>query len=281
MQTNFLTLPSCKIIFISFFLALPHVTIPTESLETAKQNVVTAQEKVAKRFETKLSQRQDALNKCVTVVKAEPLYKELETAFDALRKEPAHELYRLNHEIHDFIKELENYNKVLIRPEFLTKINTLLEQLKTYETFTSLRSTLKKQRVALLELFEEKDLILSVEKILKYQNKELADLITEQQKIVFALPSYQQVQELQRKYLQTKAVKNLLFAIEKKRELLGQQQSALLKNREYQDALHTFELLSFSHTPTLEHQQDSVNAAKTELLKLQHDLFIIPINTIL
>ena len=281
MQTNFYPLHFTKIIFVSFLLSFPFTITPSESIEKAKKEVATAQEKITNRFEIKLNQTQTTLEACITVLKTEPLYSELEAAIHNLRKDPAHELYRLNHETHDFIKELENYNKVIIRPELLTKINTLLEQLKTYETFSSLRSTLKKQRVALLELFEEKDLILSVEKILKYQNKELSDLLAEQQKIVTALPSYQQVQELQKKYLETKAVKKLLLCIEKKRELLLQQQSALLKSKEYQKALNVYELLSFSHFTTPEHQQESGGAAKKELLKLQHELFIIPLENTL
>ena len=280
MQTTFPTLPSCKIIFISFFLSVPHLLISAESLETAQQNVALAQEKVTKRLETKLNQKQTELELCITAVKAEPLYSRLEKALQDLRKEPAHEFYRLNREMHDFIKELENYNKVIIRPELLTKINTLLEQLKNYDTFTSLRSTLKKQRVALLELFEEKDLILSVEKILKYQNKELAELLAEQQKIVTALPTYQHVQELQTSYLETKTVKKLLLCIEKKRELILQQKSALLKSKEYQKALDTYERLIFFQDPSAHHQEPGA-LTKKELLRLQHELFIAPLENIL
>ncbi len=280
MQTNFPTLPSYKIVFISLFLTLPQTLIRTMSLETAQKDLVTSREKVTKRFETKIKQKQAELELCITAIKAEPLYSELERALDNFHKEPAHKLYTLTHETHTFIKELETYNKVIIRPELLTKINTLLEQLKTFEIFSSLRSTLKKQRVALLELFEEKDLILSVERILSYQNNELVELLTEQRKAVTALPTYQHIQELQKSYLETKSVKKLLLCIEKKQELLLQQQSALLKSKEYQKAFNVYERLTFTQPPPTQYQE-SGNAAKKELLKLQHELFIIPLENTL
>ncbi len=280
MQTNFHTLTSYKIVFISLFLFLPQILLSTEDSEIAKKNSSAMHEKITKPFETKISLKQTELELCVAAVKTEPLYIELETALNNLFKEPTYELYKVTDETYEFIKELESYNKLVIRPELLTKINALLDQLKTYEIFSSLRSTLKKQRVALLELFEEKDLILSVEKILKYQNKELVELITEQKKGITALPTYQQVQELQKKYLETKTVKNLLLCIEKKRDLLIQQEKALLKNKEYQKVLNAHELLSFS-LATSEQQQESYSMAKRELLKLQHDLFLVPLENIL
>jgi hypothetical protein len=274
MQTNFFTLPSRHVIFISLFLCLPQLLIPNDLREIAKKNVMIAQEKITKRFETKLAQKNKELELCVIAVKTEPRYSALEKAIQELHKEPAHTLYTLTYETHSFIEELESYNKVIIRPELLTKINILLDQLKTSEILSSLRSTLKKQRVALLELFEEKDLILSVEKILQYQNKELVELLIEQQKKVIVLPSYQQVQELQKDFLATQAVKKLLGCIEKIQDLLAQQESALAKSKEYQKAVNKYELLSFSPGNHPPHDQKSDNSAKKELLKLQHELFL-------
>jgi hypothetical protein len=280
MQTNFKPVHFTKIIFVFLITSFPHIIIPSESLERAKQNVVIAQEKVTKRFEAKLNQAQMNLEASITTLKTEPLYSTLEIAIQNLHKEPAYQLYILTRETHIFIEELENYNKVLIRPELLTKINNLLDALKTTELFSSLRSTLKKQRVALLELFEEKDLIISVEKILKYQNKELSVILVEQQKSVLALSSYQNAQEVQKKYLETKAVKNVLSCIEKMRETLLQRQNALLKNKEYQKALNAHELISFSRPASSEEQQME-KFTKKELLNLQSQLFIIPLENVL
>jgi|GEM_PF-2840817 len=280
MQKNFKLLHFIKIIFLSLIASFPHIIIPSESLERAKQNVAIAQEKVTKRFEAKLNQAQINLETSITRLKKEPLYSTLERAIQTLHKEPVHQLYTLTRETHTFIEELENYNKVLIRPELLTKINNLLDALKTTELFTSLRSTLKKQRVALLELFEEKDLIISVEKILKYQNKELSVILLEQQKSVLALSSYQDAQEVQKKYLETKAVKAVLSCIEKMRAILLERQNALLKNKEYQKALNAHELVSFSR-PALPEEQQMEKFTKKELLNLQFELFIVPLENVL
>jgi hypothetical protein len=156
-----------------------------------------------------------------------------------------------------------------------------VERLKNYEIFASLRSTLKKQRVALLELFEEKELILSVEKILKYQNKELSELLTEQRKAVIALPNYQFAEKIQKKYLETKAVKKLQALIEKEQELLVQKQNALLKNKEYQKALRTFELLCFSLPTPQEQQQEIDFLMKKDLLRFQYELLTVPLENTL
>lgn len=281
MQINFPPLHFTKVIIISLLLSFPLIRAASESVEKAKQELLAAQEKTTKRFAVKLSQTQTHLETYAAALKTEPLHNELETAIHALHKEPPYQLYKLTKETCTFIQELGDYNKTVIHSKLLVKINDLVERLKNYETFTSLRSTLKKQRVALLELFEEKELILSVEKILKYQSKELSELLTEQQKTVLALPTYQHAQEVQKKYLKTKAVKTVQTCIEKKRELLLQQQSALLKSKEYQKALHNFELLSFC-LPTTQKQQREIEAlTKEDLLNLQHELFIVPLeNTI-
>lgn len=280
MQRNLFKFPPRKAIFIFLFFSFSSLPSPYESCKKAHQEMHEAQEKITKRFEAKLTQIDNVLEVCVVKVKAEPLYTELQEALQALYKDPAYKFYLVIRQTHTFIEELETYNKAIIRPALLAHIHELIDQLKHYEKLTSLRSTLKKQRVALLELFEEKDLILSVEKILKYQNKELIELITEQQKEIATHSTYQQVEQIHTKYLATSAVKKLLASLEKKREILLQQENALTKNKIYQKALHTYQLYSYlqpaAHTlesPTTEKQKD--------LFKLQHDLFATPLDTII
>ncbi len=278
MLTIFYTQHFHKTILVLLFFSFPYSILSSTLHEKTKEKLFALQEKVTKRFETKLNQTKTTLETCIAALKIDPLYGEMETALHALYQDPTYKLYKTTLETHEFILELEGYNKTIIHPELLTKINNLLEQLKNYEHFTSLRSTLKKQRVALLELFEEKELILSVEKILQYQDKELEKLLTKQREKINALPSYQHAQEVQKKYLETKATKNFLFYLEKKRDLIVQEQSALLKNKEYQKALSEYELLYFDH----KYDQNKSNPqTKDELLRLRYEFFTVPLENTL
>jgi hypothetical protein len=280
MPHNFFTFAPKQAVFVFLLFSFPTFIFPNESCKKAQKELIEAQEKITQRFTIKLTQSDINLEACVTKVKRDALYNELETALQAVKNDPVYKIYRLIYQTHTFINELEKYNKSTIRPDLLIQINTLLDQLKNYEKLTSVRSTLKKQRVALLELFEEKDLILSVEKILKYQNKELSDLITTHYKEVVASSSYQHLQQIHTKYLASSVVQKLLACIEKKREILLQQQNALFRNKNYQKALYAWELCVNSH-PDLEDLQTPGSQVKKELLKLQTDLFLGPLDILI
>lgn len=284
MQTTFSTLTYPKIVFLFFLSSFTAQLHSSEfSLEAANKEVTMVRQKITNRFEVKIAQKQKELELCINSIKKEALYHELETAITALHKEPVYEFYALIFEAHEFIKELERYNASIIRTELLKKINELLEYLKTDETFTSLRSTLKKQRVALIELFEEKDLILSIENILKYQNKDLTDLLAKQLKKVHLLTSYQHAQEVQKKYLATPSITKFFTCIEKIQNLLVQQEVALLKSKEYQKATRTYELLLFrspAHASLTTSPQEP-ELLKKQLLKAQWSVFAIPLENIL
>lgn len=277
MQSSFLNLSNFRIILLPLSLTI-FANLPAKELsEFLHEKLEKVYTKASGRFTSKIEKKQNELFTQAGLVKKDPLYSELEIALDALYKDPVYDFYKQLKKACLLIDQLKEHHRHLMESELLQHLNNLIDRLHRYEQFTSFRATLKKERVALIEIAEEKDLLVSLEKILTYQEKDLKELSEKERERVTQLPSYLHVEQVQKKYLQTTVVKKFLTQVAQLHDLLVQQKIALLKNKEYQKLLNTQELVT---SEIMQENPDQETIRKT-LTNLQRELHTISIADLL
>ena len=274
MQSTFLNLSHLRIILLPLIMTLFANVSAKQPYELLQEKIDDTYVKISSRFSQKIEKKQKELFAQVDLVKKDPLYNELEVALDALYKDPIYDFYSKLKEVCLFIDQLKEHHHHIIGSELLQDLNTILERLQSYEQLTSFRATLKKERVVLIEVAEEKDLLSSLEKILTYQGKDLKELCKKERERVVELPSYLNAEQVQKKYLQTSTVKKFLSYATQLRDLLTQQEAAVLKNKEYQSLLYTYELIT---TPRGSKESREPLAIKKSIITLHHELHTVSI----
>ncbi len=278
MQSTFLNLSHFRIILLPLAITLFANLSAKQPHESLLEKIDEAYARISTRFSPKIEKKQRELFAQADLVKKDPLYNELEIALDALHKDPVYDFYSQLKEACAFIDQLKEHHRHLVGSELLQQLNSLVDRLHRYEQFTSFRATLKKERVALIEVAEEKDLLGSLEKILTYQEKDLKELSEKERERVTQLPSYLHVEQVQKKYLQTPVVKKFLIHTTQLYDLLVQQEIALLKNKEYQQLLYTHELRAIPGS--IKESSDQTTTSKI-IIALQHELHTISIDELL
>jgi len=275
MHSTFSTLPHFRKFLISLALFSSSVALPIAPLEQTQKDLQESCSKITARLVLKIATKERDVRKSADIVRKDPLYHELELALTALEKEPIYRSYQLLQRSCRFIQRLQTHNHLLLDTELLTELNKLVDELKNEELFTSFRATLKKERVALIEIGEEKDLMSSLEKILTYQGRDLQHLAIKEKDRVEALASYQHAIAVQKKYLASQTVKNFIASANKLHDLLAQYQITLLKNKEYQQQLRAYER-RFIPLKAGAHEQE-IDETKNMLSSLERDLHTIPL----
>ena len=278
MQSTFLNLSNFRIILLPLAITLFANLSAKQPHESLLEKLDEAHAKISSRFSPKIEKKQKELFAQADLVKKDPLYNELEIALDALHKDPVYDFYSQLKEACTFIDQLKEYHRHLVGSELLQHLNSLVDRLHRYEQFTSFRATLKKERVALIEVAEEKDLLGSLEKILTYQGKDLKELSEKERERVTQLPSYLHAEQVQKKYLQIPVVKKFLTSAAQLHDLLVQQEIALLKNKEYQSLLYTQELRAIPEN--IKEGSDHAAIRKT-IIALHHELHTVSVEEVL
>ena len=208
-----------------------------------------------------------------TLVKNEKLYHDLQNAFKELEENKIYKSYATLIETIELIGDLQTFNQNITESTLLEKTNKQLEKLKGEESLSTVRSLLKKQRGALIELMDDKDFIASNAKSLKSQQQELINLITTEKGKLLETTAYKNIQTTQNEYLALPAVKKVIACLEKLYTVANQIEIALLKNNNHQQIVRSIKLFD----PQF-HQDDQmlmiINTTKEEL-------FLVPIEDIL
>lgn len=266
-----------KIFFITALTTTALESTATQKIDTLHAQKTKLCKQITEPFEKKQTKLLAQLHTEIDDIKKDPLYQELVTLFHTLEESVEYQQYTLLTSTINLIADLQAFNSGITQSDLLTKTNDGLDRLHPQkENFSVVRALLKKQRVALIELLDEKDLIESLEKNLRLLQKELSASLQEQKEKLTKTETYDQLQKLQKNYLDSQGVQKIETSLKKLQTLEAQKDIALLKNQEYLTITKQIERLE-QHQPP--------HPATTELTahikKTEHELFLIPVEDLL
>lgn len=228
---------------------------------------------ITNRFENQKNQKLKELATYSALIKNKKLYHDLQNAFKVLEDDKTYKSYATLIETIELIGDLQTFNQNITESTLLEKTNKQLETLKGEESLSTVRSLLKKQRGALIELLDDKDFIISNAKSLQSQQQELINLITVQKAKLLETTPYKSIQILQKEYLALPEVDKINGCLEKLYTLTNQIEIALLKNKDHQKIIRSIKLFD----PQIRQDDQILKVINST----RQELFLVPIEDIL
>ena len=216
-------------------------TFITQSAYSALTSLEINYQKTSEKFDAQISKKYLELESLIETVQKDQLFIECNKQWLIIANIPLFEHVIENKKMLSFLKKLYETNKNLIDNTLLYQVNNMLEETKNKDFFSSIRPILKKERVALVEVFEEADFLKMINRGLDSAIQEITTLISSEIEKIYNSKEFILFDEMQKKYLALPTLKKIVQLQEKIEALENQKTIALIKNKNLHPLFHASE----------------------------------------